>query len=313
MLRGSTKFMNQSVTIFPKQPDLTRRFDHSVSLLTWGLNEEELLENFLNHAFALLDATVEDYEIIFVDDGSTDGTAKILEEYRHKEPRLKVITNPQNVNVGISCRRAVKAASKEFLFWQMVDWCYDVDALRIYLELLKHYDVVQGVRPVPVRLLSYIPVLCSIYRVKGRSDNLWKATVSLGNYYVQHVLFGVDLHDFQNVTFYPTTLAQSLDLEAVTPFVNPEMLIKAFYRGSRFIEVPIKFIPRSSGEAKGTKMATIVRTVADILKHWLRWGWKIRFLPAERRNRGSIQRVANPIQLPDEVLILILPLLKIFR
>lgn len=310
---GSTILMNKNMTSYLQQPDLAPKFDRSVSLLAWGLNEEELLENFLNRAFELLNATVEDYEVIFVDDGSTDGTAKILEEYREKEPRLKVITNPKNVNVGISCRKAVKAASKEFLFWQMVDWCYDIDALRIYLELLKHYDVVQGIRPVPVRLLSYIPVLRSIYRVKGRSDNLWKATVSLGNYYVQRILFGVDFHDFQNVTFYPTTLVQSLDLGATTPFINPEMLIKAFYRGSRFIEVPIRFIPRISGEAKGTKMATIVRTVVDILKHWLRWGWKIRFLSSERRNRGSIQRVANPIPLPDEVLVLILPLLKKFR
>jgi glycosyltransferase involved in cell wall biosynthesis len=305
--------MNLNVASYLQQPDLTQKFHHSVSLLAWGLNEEELLEKFLDRAFALLDATVEDYEVIFVDDGSTDGTAKILERYRCKEPRLKIITNLKNVNVGISCRRAVKAASKEFLFWQTVDWSYDIDALRIYLELLKHYDVVQGIRPVPERLLSYIPVLRSIYRIKGRSDNLWKAMVSLGNYYVQRILFGVHFHDFQNVTFYPTRLVQSLNLGAVTPFVNPEMLIKAFYRGSRFIEVPISFIPRSKGEAKGTKLGTIIRTVADILKHWCSWGWKIRLLFSERCNRGSIQRVASPIQLPDEVLILVLPLLKKFR
>ena len=305
--------MNPNMTPNLPQTDLNRKFDRSVSLLVWGLNEEELLETFLNRAFALLGAAVEEYELIFVDDGSTDDTAKILETYRKKEPRLKVITNLQNVNVGISCRRAIKAASKEFLFSQTVDWSYDIDDLRIFLELLKHYDVVQGIRPVPERLLSYVPVLRSIYRINRRSDNLWKAIVSIGNYYVQRILFGVHLHDFQNITFYPTKLVQSLDLGAVTPFVNPEMLIKAFYRRSRFIEVPIRFIPRSLGEAKGTKLATIIRTVVDILKHWLRWGWKIRFLPSERRNRGSIQRVANPIQLPDEVLLLILPLLKKFR
>ena len=300
------------MTPYIQQPDLTKKFNFSVSLLAWGLNEEELLEGFLSRAFALLDATVEDYEVIFVDDDSTDETANILEAYRQREPRLKVITNAQNVNVGISCRRAINAASKDFLFWQTVDWSYDIDALRIYLELLKHYDVVQGIRPVPERLLSYIPVLRSIYRVKGRSDNLWKAMVSLGNYYVQRILFGVHFHDFQNVTFYPTKLAQSLDLQGVTPFVNPEMLIKAFYRRSRFIEVPISFIPRSKGEAKGTKIMTILRTIADIIKHWVAWGWRIR-LPSARRNRGSIQRVANPIRLPDEVLVLILPLLKKFR
>ena len=298
---------------FLLQQTQLQNVDLSVSLLAWGLNEEDLIEDFLNRAFALLAATVKDYEIIFVNDGSTDRTANILEEYRSKEPRLKIITNSKNVNVGISCRRAVKAASKEVLFWQTVDWSYDIDDIRIYLALLKYYDVVQGIRPVPERLLSHIPLLRSIYRIKGRSDNLWKAMVSLGNYYVQRILFGVHFHDFQNVTFYPTKLAQSLDLGAVSPFINPEMLIKAYYSGATFIEVPISFIPRSKGEAKGTKLKTIVRTVADILWHWTRWGWKFRLLPANRLNSGSIQRVSSPIQLPDDVLMLILPLLKKFR
>ena len=298
---------------YAQQSNCTKKFDRSVSLLAFGLNEEYLIEGFLNRAFALLEKVVEDYEVIFVDDGSTDNTAKILEAYSRKEPRLKIITNPQNVNVGISCRRAVNAASKEFLLWQTVDWSYDISDLRIYLELLKYYDVVQGIRPVPERLLSYIPVLRSIYRIRGRSDNLWKAIVSLSNYYVQRILFGVHFHDFQNITFYPTKFVQSLDLEATTSFLNPEMLIKAYYRGTRFIEVPIGFIPRSMGEAKGTRVAAIMRTIADILKHWLHWGWKIRFLPSKHQTLGAIQRVARPIHLPDEVLLLVIPLFKKFR
>lgn len=298
---------------YARQSNCTKKFDHSVSLLAWGLNEEDLVEEFLDRTFALLEKVIENYEVIFVNDGSTDNTAKILEAYSRKEPRLKIITNSKNVNVGISCRRAISTASKEFLFWQTVDWSYDISDLRIYLELLKNYDVVQGIRPVPERVLSYIPVLRSIYRIKGRSDNLWKAIISLSNYYVQRILFGVNFHDFQNITFYPTKLVQSLNLEATTPFINPEMLIKAYYRGARFIEVPISFIPRSMGEAKGTKITTIVRTITDILKHWLRWGWKIRFLSSQHQTLGTIQRVARPIHLPDEVLQLVIPLFKKFR
>lgn len=289
------------------------KFDRSVSLLAWGLNEAELVEGFLDRAFALLRDNVEEYEVVFVDDGSTDDMPRLLAEYAKREPRLRVITNPVNVNVGISCRRAVEHASKEFLFWQTVDWSYDISDLRIFLELLRHYDVVQGIRPVPERLLSYIPVLRSIYRIKGRSDNLWKAAISLANYYVQRILFGVHFHDFQNITFYPTKLAQSLGLEARTPFVNPEMLIKAYYRGARFIEVPIGFIPRTMGEAKGTRVPTIVRTVIDILRHWLRWGWQIRLLPSAKRTCGSIERVARPLRLPDEILPLVIPLFRKFR
>jgi glycosyltransferase involved in cell wall biosynthesis len=294
-------------------PALEGKFDRSVSLLAWGLNEEELVEEFLDRAFALLQATVEEYEVVFVDDGSTDRTGELLAAYARREPRLRILTNPVNVNVGISCRRAVQAAEKEFLFWQTVDWSYDISELRIYLELLKHYDVVQGIRAVPERLISHIPLLRSIYRVRGRSDNLRKAIISLTNYYVQRIFFGVHFHDFQNVTFYPTALAQSLGLEARTPFINPEMLIKAYYRGNRFIEVPINFIRRSKGTAKGTRIKTVLCTVADILRHWIRWGWRLRLHPAYRTTRGAIQRVASPIFLPETVLPLVIPLFRKYR
>ena len=243
-----------------------RRFDRSVSLLTWGLNEEDLVEEFLDKAFTLLKENVCEYEVVFVNDGSTDRTGEILEKYQQKEPCLRVITNSRTLNVGLSCRRAIQGASKEFLFWQTVDWSYDISDLRTHLELLKYYDVVQGIRPVPQRLLSHISILRSIYRVKKRSDNFKKAIISLSNYYIQRLFFGVQFSDFQNVTFYPTKLVQSLKLKARTPFINPEMLIKAYYRGARFIEVPIAFIPRSKGLSKGTRIWTILFTVSDIFK-----------------------------------------------
>jgi glycosyltransferase involved in cell wall biosynthesis len=289
-----------------------QKFNRSVSLLAWGLNEELLLKGFLDKAFDVLEASVADYEVVFVDDGSTDRTNEILAAYQIGEPRLRVITNPENVNVGISCRRAVQAASKEFLFWQTVDWSYDLSELRIYLELLNDFDVVQGIRPVPERLLSYVPVLRSIYRVQRRSDSIVKAMISLTNYYVLRLLFGVHFHDFQNVTFYPTAMAQSLDLRATTPFVNPEMLIKAYYTGARFIEVPINFIPRTAGKAKGTRLPILIRTVLDILKNWLAWGWRLRF-GDHRIRKGSLSRVARPLLLPESVARTVVPLFKKFH
>jgi glycosyltransferase involved in cell wall biosynthesis len=289
-----------------------QKFNRSVSLLAWGLNEELLLIGFLDKAFGMLEAAVTDYEVVFVNDGSTDQTAEILTAYQAREPRLKIVNNPENVNVGISCRRAVQAASKEYLFWQTVDWSYDLTELRIYIELLNDFDVVQGIRPVPERLLSYVPVLRSIYRVQRRSDSITKAVISLSNYYVLRILFGVHFHDFQNVTFYPTRLAQSLPLQATTPFVNPEMLIRAYYGGARIIEVPINFIPRTQGEAKGTRLPILVRTVLDILRNWVSWGWRLR-LSQHGSSRGSISRVARPLRLPESVARTVVPLFKKFH
>jgi len=282
-------------------------------MLAWGYNEEELVEDFLDRAFALLENTVNDYELVFVNDASTDSTGRILAEYARREPRLRVITHETNLNVGFACRTAIAAARKEFLFWQTVDWSYDLTHLPIYLELLHYFDVVQGIRPAPERLLSHIPVVRSIYRIKSRSDTLQKAIISLSNYYLLRLLYGVKFHDFQNVTFYPTALAQSLTLEGRSSFINPELLIKTHALGSRFIEVPIGFIPRQKGEAKGTKWKTVMRSVRDVFGNWIKWGLNLRLERRRLHRPDQIFRVSQPVYLDEEVLHLIVPLFKCYR
>ncbi len=292
---------------------LTEKFERSVSMLAWGYNEEELVEGFLDRAFALLEKTVADYELVFIDDCSTDRTGQILADYARRQPKLRVITHETNLNVGIACRRAVAEARKEFLFWQTVDWSYDLTYLRIFLELLKYFDVVQGIRPAPERLLSHIPVIRSIYRIKSRSDNLQKAIVSLSNYYLLRLLYGVKFHDFQNVTFYPAKLVQSLTLVGKSSFINPELLIKTHALGARFIEVPIGFIPRQAGEAKGTKVRSIVRSVRDVFGNWFDWGLKLRLERRRANLPDQIFRVSQPVHLDEDVLKVVIPLFKCYR
>jgi glycosyltransferase involved in cell wall biosynthesis len=292
---------------------LKGKFDRSVSMLSWGYNEEELVEGFLDRAFALLEKTVTDYELVFVDDCSTDRTGQILADYARREPKLRVITHETNLNVGFACRRAIAEARKEVLFWETVDWSYDLTYLRIFLELLKYFDVVQGIRPAPERLLSHIPVIRSIYRIKSRSDNLRKAVVSLSNYYLLRLLYGVNFHDFQNITFYPTALVQSLTLVGKSSFINPELLIKVHTLGARFLEVPIGFIPRQAGIAKGTKLRTIVRSVRDVFGNWLDWGLKMRLQRRWTHRPDQIFRVSQPVYLDEDVLEIVIPLFKCYR
>ena len=281
-------------------------------MLAWAYNEEALMDSFLQRALAALEASVSDYELILVDDGSTDRTNEIAQAHAKRNPHLRVITNERNMNIGVSFKRALAAAQKEFVFWQTVDWSYDLTHLRIFLELLKHFDVVVGVRPVPIRLLSYVPVIRSIYRVRTRSDSFRKAIISLGNYYMIRILYRMEFHDFQNIHFYRTALLQGFPLEGESSFLAPEMMARALASGCRFLEVPIPFIPRTAGEAKGTKLGSIVRSVKDIWGNWLRWGWRSR-LSRRKNRRRQIWRVSEPFFLNEDVLRLIIPLLKFFR
>ena len=295
-----------------ERPPPSDKFSQSVSLLAWAYNEEKSIETFLARAVALMERVASEFEIVVVNDGSVDRTAELADACAQRDRRIRVIHHPRNLGIGHACRTAVSNATKEYLLWQTVDWSYDLTNLRIFLELLRHYDVVQGIRPVPVRLLSYVPVVRSIYRVHTRSDDIRKAIVSLANYYVLRILFGVHFHDFQNVTLYPTKLVQGFPMRARSSFVNPEFLIRSYAAGCRFIEVPIPFIKRSVGEPKGTKLSNILRSIADISKNWLQWGLRLR-LSNGLAARGHIDRVSAPFNLSEPVLHLCVPLFKEFR
>jgi glycosyltransferase involved in cell wall biosynthesis len=254
------------------------KFNHSVSLLTWAFNEEDSIVEFLERATELMEQTVDDYEIVLIDDASTDNTYKLAKEFQKRNPQLVIFQNKTNLNVGLSSQRAIKSATKEYLFWRMVDWCYDISYLREHLEHLKSFDIVQGVRrkPVKIKLKLLKPVagllkLFHINHITKRSDTISKAFISVINYVMLRVLFGVPLSDFQNITFYSTKWIQSIEYEAKGPLSNPEGLFKSYWQGKRIKEVEIDFIARKEGEAKGTKTMTVFKSVMDLFRMWFKW------------------------------------------
>jgi glycosyltransferase involved in cell wall biosynthesis len=280
---------------------LADRLDHSVSLICYGYNEEDSISDFFDRAVDLLDSVVTDYEIVYVDDCSTDSTWQIAQRFARENSRIRVAQNDRNRNI----------AQKEYLFWQTIDWSYDLSDLRIFLELLDHFGVVVGIRPVPIRLLAYIPVVRSIYRVHTRSDDFIRAMVSLANYYVLRLLFGLNVHDFQNIQFHRTKALQAFELHGESSFLGIEMMIRARSLGLDLIEVPIKFIPRSKGVSKGIRLAAVWRSCRDIGRNWIAWGWRFRL--AGRGGRGRIYRLLEPAFLDEKVIVLCAPLFKRFR
>src|SRR5260370_1190817 len=233
------------------------KFGRSVSLISYGYNETELIAEFFKRAVDTLEAVITDYEIVFIDDCSSDGTWQIAQRFARENSRIRIFRNDRNRNVGFSFKRGVSLAQKEYLFWQTIDWSYDLSDLRIFLELLDHFGVVVGIRPVPIRLLAYIPVVRSIYRVRTRSDDFIRAIVSLANYYVLRLLFGLNVHDFQNIQFHRTKTLQSFELHGESSFLGIEMMIRARSAGLDIIEVPIRFLPRAKGVSKGIRPSAI--------------------------------------------------------
>src|SRR5574341_635083 len=108
--RPALRALRSQVRFSKEYCDSLPRFSQSVSWLCWAYNEEELIEEFLTRSNDLLQRTVDEFEIIVVDDGSTDRTPVILRQVSARLPRVRVLTNRTNMNVGYSCKRAIGAA-----------------------------------------------------------------------------------------------------------------------------------------------------------------------------------------------------------
>jgi len=250
--------MSASDDILPGTP----RVPFSLSMLGWALNEEESVGAYIDRASAFLAALADDYELILIDDGSTDRTWEIATDYQRTRPWLTPYKNERNRGSGYNTKRAISLATKDYVFWQTVDWAYDIRHLARALNDLQTVDVLQGVR---------IDTTSARSMVDQRSDNPYKGLVSVVNYRLIRTLFRLPLGDYQNVTVYPRRLIQSVTLETESAFTNPECLLKTWWRGATFKEIPVPFVKRQRGRGTGTRPKAIVAAIADILYWWTQW------------------------------------------
>ncbi len=109
----------------------------SLSAFFPAYNDAPSLPSLISTTFAVLEEHVEDYEVIVVNDGSRDGTGRVLEHLRALHgPRLRVITHPQNRGYGAALRSGFAAARKQLVFYTDGDGQYDVRELPALLAQL---------------------------------------------------------------------------------------------------------------------------------------------------------------------------------
>lgn len=226
----------------------TLGWQRSLSVLIPVLNEQDNLEPTVTRLLDALTVTVDDYEILIVDDGSTDRTAGLADRLAAANPAIRVFHNSRNMGLGYCYARGYKEATKESFVYIPGDntWPY-----RSFLELFGNMgraDVVTSfalnpeVRPHSRRFVS------SLYTR------------------ILNFLFSRHLHYFNGLTIYPVTF---LRLDPATTFgfgFQAEVLLKAITLGLSYIEVGLPIDERAAGKSKAVNLRNIVSVAVTVAR-----------------------------------------------
>lgn len=110
-----------------------------VSIILPTFNGEKYIEEAIN---SILNQTYQNWELIIVDDGSTDKTAEIIKKYNEKDSRIYTITNERNIKLPESLNKGFKAATGEYYTWTSDDNMYKPEAIKTMVEYLNNNQAV---------------------------------------------------------------------------------------------------------------------------------------------------------------------------
>ncbi len=205
-----------------------------VSVIIPVYNEKNTIEKVIEK----VNAVPIDKEIIIVDDGSTDGTRQILERIlEQKDPRIKVIFQPENMGKGSAIRRAINEITGDVVVIQDADLEYEpMDYLRLIDPIRQgKSDVVYG-----SRVLGKNPVSSFSFYIGGRFLS-----------FLTNLLYRTSITDEPTCyKMFRADVLRSIKLRCRGFEFCPEITAKIAKRKIRIYEVPIAYIPRSIKEGK---------------------------------------------------------------
>ena len=205
--------------------------NEKVSIIVPVFNERENLETFVRVLIQTLESTDENFEVLFIDDGSTDGSSDYLETLPEKDPRIKTIIFRRNFGQTAAMTAGFDYASGSILIPIDADMQNDPrDIPSVLSKLREGYDVV------------------SCWRRKRRDPWLRRRFPSkLANRLIS-LISGVRLHDYGcTLKGYRREVVEHIRLYGEMHRFIP---VYASWAGARVVEIPVNHSPRLSGTSK---------------------------------------------------------------
>ncbi|MFP4056856.1 MAG: glycosyltransferase family 2 protein [Candidatus Brocadiia bacterium] len=234
----------------PPEPDLPP----DLTVVMPAYNEEANLEPTVEALTARLRELGVAYELLVVDDASTDRTAAVARELADRDPALRLLRHPRNLGPGAGVATGLRAARGDSVMFIPADLAMDLRDLHKYFD--SEADVVVGLRS------------------DRRDYSAFRKLVSAVNIALIRLLFGMPLRQFNYIHRYRREVLEGMTLESRGVFLTAEILIKARDLGYRLEEVEVGYVPRRAGRASCGRPGVIARAVWELVRFWARRQWR---------------------------------------
>lgn len=202
----------------------------------------------------------EDFEVIVVNDGSTDYTGELLDELaRIHAPHMRIIHHPRNRGYGAALRSGFAAASKEWVFYTDGDAQYDPREFRLLADAClasgQEVDVVNG------------------YKI-SRSDPWYRLVIGRMYHHFVKAMFGFKLRDVDcDFRLIRRSVFDTIQLRSDSGTICLELVKKLQDAGFRFAEVPVHHYHRAFGRSQFFNFPRLWRTAKQLTGLWWELVW----------------------------------------
>lgn len=222
----------------------------ALSVFFPAYNEGENIERMCISFKSILDQVSKDYEIIIVNDGSTDQTREIADRLAREDDRIRVVHHDRNKGYGAAIRSGINASRKEYIFFTDGDNQFDVSQLSRLLPFIRQYDAVIGFR-------------------LNRQDNWIRKTNAWAWNRLVRLMFDLNVKDIDCAfKLFHRRVFEHVCLESSGAMISTEMLVRLKKKGFMTYELGVLHSPRVAGKQTGANLRVILRAFKELFSFY---------------------------------------------